>query len=238
MRAIKVILYVVGAVAALFGSVFIVMFVVALVQVVGNRPAATLEAAAAAPAAVAVQAKSDWVPVPTPPPSTCKANWRSCASDEELAKNWGGGWLARFRCQDAANARAKYGEPKWPSHIFGSYRYWADGKTSNLSEGKAILEEPDAQFQNGFGAWEHVDVLCSYDLENDQVNFVTISAREAQQFQPRAGSVGAEAAAEKEREAQSQQPVKRAECHETADIICEHWPSDAAAPKPAGRRGH
>jgi hypothetical protein len=39
-------------------------------------------------------------------------------------------------------------------------------------------------------------------------------------------------------EAQSQQPAKRAECHETADIICEHWPSEAAAPKPAGRRGH
>jgi hypothetical protein len=44
-----------------------------------------------------------------------------------------------------------------------------------MKEGKAVLLESDAQFQNKFGAWAHVRIECSYDLVQERVTDVSIS---------------------------------------------------------------
>jgi hypothetical protein len=37
-----------------------------------------------------------------------------------------------------------------------------------------LIGENNAQFQNAFGAWEHVRVVCEYDLKAEQVISVDI----------------------------------------------------------------
>lgn len=154
---------------------------------------------------------------------TCAANWRSCTSDEEVANNWYGWSGLRHECERAASAQAKYGEPKWPSYAFGHYRHPTDG-TSFVGEGKAILVEPDAQFQNMFGAMVHVRLWCFYDLANGRVSDVSFSDRDIDENI-------AKLQQEQARKDQAR-AAPRAECHPTADIICERWST------PAPKTGH
>lgn len=78
--------------------------------------------------------------------------------------------MVQVRCQRAAEDRAKYGSPKWPWLSFGSFR----GGKDYVETGQVIAIEPDAQFQNGFGAMVHSRVVCRYDLNADKVTDVFI----------------------------------------------------------------
>lgn len=89
---------------------------------------------------------------------------------------WGPSWTpiyrsnmskARYACKIAANKLAKYGDPKWPFYAFGSFY-----PTETFAAGIHTLLEDDAQFQNGFGAWAHVQVTCEYDLRQKKVQTV------------------------------------------------------------------
>jgi len=59
-----------------------------------------------------------------------------------------------------AETLAKFGSPVWPWFAFGSF-YSGD---NYVKTGIAVLVEPDAQFQNGFGAMVHSRVVCTYDM--------------------------------------------------------------------------
>jgi len=196
-------------------------------------------AAATGPHGQEVAPKAEAAASPALTQPICKDDWRSCASDEELANTWGGMTHAQVGCKFAANARAKYGEPKWPSRFdkFGSYMR-AD--KSFVSEGKAILIEKDAQFQNRFGAMVHVRVECSYDLVNNLVSDVSLSESDMLRVTDEDLAKLREQARlleEQGREDQARAASKpRAECHETADIICEHWTTPAAPRKQPGGR--
>jgi hypothetical protein len=113
-----------------------------------NNAASTLSAQSAAPAA-----------------PTCKADWKKCVDNADMANNYRSWYKAQADCKIAAEKLARYGDPKWPWFAFGSFLK-GDGYAKT---GHAVLIEPDAQFQNGFGAMQHVRVNCEYDLTNEKV---------------------------------------------------------------------
>lgn len=102
----------------------------------------------------------------------CRADWHHCGDNAQIANFWSGWSHVKSQCKEAANTAAKYGAPKWPWFAFGSF-YTG---TSYLT-GNATVIEPDAQFQNTFGANEHVHVICSYDLNLDTVTDVSVTPR-------------------------------------------------------------
>jgi hypothetical protein len=78
----------------------------------------------------------------------------------------------QYDCKTEATAKARYGEPEWPSYYFGHFLTGKDFVTS----GVAVVVEPDAKFQNGFGAKVDSRVVCRYDLRDKRVIDVVITA--------------------------------------------------------------
>jgi hypothetical protein len=103
----------------------------------------------------------------------CRSDWAKCADNEQLANSYSQWTKAQVACKFEANAQAKYGTPTWPWLPFGRFYKGKD----YVSSGRAVLIEPDAQFQNGFGAMVHSEVTCAYDLRAQRVIDVSISAR-------------------------------------------------------------
>jgi hypothetical protein len=105
--------------------------------------------------------------------AACHNDWRQCADNEQLVNEWSGWTMVQVRCKSAANDRAKYGDPEWPWLPFGSFFKGKD----YVAKGKAVAVEPDAKFQNGFGAKLRVRVTCFYDLAGEKVENVLITER-------------------------------------------------------------
>jgi hypothetical protein len=108
----------------------------------------------------------------TPVAPTCKSDWTKCADNRDMANNFDGWFHVQYGCKTAATDRAKYGTPEWPSFFFSSFY-----PGTNFSTGIVTLIEPDAKFQNGFGAMVHSRVQCEFDLRADKVINVTIGQR-------------------------------------------------------------
>lgn len=107
------------------------------------------------------------------PVSLCKSDWTKCADNAEIANHYSQWFDAQFACKQAAIKQARYGTPVFPSLYFFSQFYPGTGY---VTTGTATLVEPDAQFQNGFGAMVHSRVTCTYDLRAERVVSVNISA--------------------------------------------------------------
>jgi hypothetical protein len=103
----------------------------------------------------------------------CEVDWTKCTSNAQLANNYGGWIDAKVDCKIAAEKKARYGSPTWPWPAFSSF-YPGNGY---ITTGIAELIEPDAQFQNGFGAMVHSRVDCVYDLRSNRVTNVIIDQR-------------------------------------------------------------
>jgi hypothetical protein len=104
----------------------------------------------------------------------CRSDWTKCADNAQLANNYSRWFDAKAACKTEANERAQYGTPVWPwLSYFGTFRTGKDYVTSGI----AVAIEPDAQFQNGFGAMVHSRVTCTYDLRAQRVVSVDISPR-------------------------------------------------------------
>jgi hypothetical protein len=102
--------------------------------------------------------------------NSCKDDWHKCSDNSDLVNNYGEIARAQIECKYEANDRAKFGTPTWPWLVFGTFH-----KGDNyVKDGKAILVEKDAQFQNGFGAMVHSTVTCTYDLNGQKVMDVFI----------------------------------------------------------------
>jgi hypothetical protein len=97
--------------------------------------------------------------------SDCKADWSKCKNNSEIANDYEGMTTAQVACKFYASKLAKYGEPNWPWLSFSHFTPGDDAPRTGVLH----LREPDAQFQNQFGAMAHVDVDCSYDLKNKKV---------------------------------------------------------------------
>ncbi len=108
---------------------------------------------------------------------SCENDWRACADNSDLANNFTGMTSARVACRETANEQAKFGTPIWPGFWSGgAFGHFEDGN-SYILIGKALLIEPDAQFQNEYGAMAHKYVVCLYDLSTKTVIRVNIMDR-------------------------------------------------------------
>jgi len=108
---------------------------------------------------------------------TCKGDMTKCVDNADFVNNSGHWTDVQHACEEAATSAAKYGDPKWPSWFgggpFGSFRTGND----YVSKGIVVAIEPDAQFSNGFGAMEHMRVVCQYDLNAKKVLAVDANPR-------------------------------------------------------------
>lgn len=106
-------------------------------------------------------------------PAGCDDDWRKCDNLKAFLNSASDGLLdAQADCRFEASRRAQYGEPRWG---YGFARLVPDD--SNLESGRVRLLAKNAEFQNGFGAYRKVDVLCTYDLQDRRVADLRIGAR-------------------------------------------------------------
>lgn len=103
---------------------------------------------------------------------TCKSNWRLCSDNADLINHFTDISRGQVGCEIEAKKLAKYGDPKFPSFYFSTFHRGNE----YIKTGIVTLIEPDAQFQNAFGAMVHSTVTCTYDLNSDRVLNVTINA--------------------------------------------------------------
>ncbi|WP_220792505.1 hypothetical protein [Gluconacetobacter diazotrophicus] len=139
-------------------------------------PDAATEQAAVSPADPGVPT------APAPPPSTppaitssCRDNWKACHDNEDLMNNYHGVAEARAKCQEEGDRRAAFGTPKWPGFWSGGSFGHFDAGSDGPRTGRLTIVEPDAQFQNQFGAMAHSTVLCLYDFDQKTVQSIQIS---------------------------------------------------------------
>jgi hypothetical protein len=103
----------------------------------------------------------------------CASNyddWKTCGDNAGVMKTKAYGEIA-VACRNAADARARFGTPVWPS--WGPFQGGPIFGDSALKTGIITVREDDATFQNQYGAMAHVVVLCSYNF-NNQTAEVTI----------------------------------------------------------------
>jgi hypothetical protein len=106
----------------------------------------------------------------SPAAAACSSDWTKCTDNADLINHYSELYKAKTGCKISAEEKALYGTPKWPWLSFG--RFFAG--VNYVQTGRATLIEPDAQFQNGFGAMVHSRVLCVYDLKTDRVVSIDI----------------------------------------------------------------
>ncbi|QAU44200.1 hypothetical protein [Bradyrhizobium guangzhouense] len=99
------------------------------------------------------------------PSGSCKTDWRRCSSNAELVNSFDDIGYGSVSCLYAAKKLAKYGTPSFPFLSFSDFRSDSDF----VRTGVATLVEPNAEFQNGFGAMAHTIVTCKYDLASHRV---------------------------------------------------------------------
>jgi hypothetical protein len=100
---------------------------------------------------------------------TCRSDWTKCADNSDMVNNYKGMTVAQDDCMFEATKQAMYGTPEWPWGYHFSHFY----RGNDFSTGIVTLIEPDAKFQNGFGAMARTRVVCSYDLRNKKTLWVT-----------------------------------------------------------------
>jgi len=104
---------------------------------------------------------------------TCKTDWKLCKDNFDVLLNYQYGMSSpKAYCYDAAMRSAKFGDPKLPRK-FAAFDKLALEQPEQL--GMVRLLEDDAQFQNGFGAYAHVQVVCDYDFATHGVANIKVN---------------------------------------------------------------
>jgi len=103
--------------------------------------------------------------------SSCQTGWANCKDNRDLVEHYSEMPAAIAACRAMADSRSKYGTPEWPWLKFGQFKAGDDFPKTGL----ITIIEPEAKFQNGFGAMERVTVGCLYDLRSRHVIDVGIS---------------------------------------------------------------
>jgi hypothetical protein len=84
----------------------------------------------------------------------------------------------RAACEIEATGKARYGTPVWPGFWSGGAFQSFHNGTDYVKTGIVLAIEPDAQFQNGYGAMVHSRVFCKYNLTAKNVVGVDILERQ------------------------------------------------------------
>jgi len=111
-----------------------------------------------------------------PPTPTCKTDWHACKSVEDAMNNFDGVITARVKCKTKADDENQIGDIKWPG-LWGldAFTYYSNDSDFPRSP-IIIMITKNAQKQNQFGAYLHVDVACSYDFSANRALGVTFQA--------------------------------------------------------------
>lgn len=104
----------------------------------------------------------------------CESDWHKCTDNTMLVNKWDGLYKVTDACKQYADDQAHYGEPRFSASPFSTYE---TGK-SYVDTGLVLLEDKGAEFQNGFGAMEHMEVQCLYDLNSEKVVDFSATPRE------------------------------------------------------------
>jgi hypothetical protein len=126
------------------------------------------------PPSAATSQKPSTVAVPPAGTGPCKDDWRGCRDNEDLVNKYNGYSDVQYRCKEEANRKARFGTPVWPGFWDGGAFTRFHKGTDYVSTGIVVAVEPDAQFQNGFGAMVHSTALCRYDLNAKAVISVEV----------------------------------------------------------------
>ena len=106
----------------------------------------------------------------------CKDDWKKCKDNSDLVNNFHKYLYVKVACERETESKARYGTPKWPGFWQGgSFGSYIPG-TDYVSTGNVTAIEPDAQFQNEYGAMVHSKVICKYDLAHESVTDIYIIA--------------------------------------------------------------
>jgi hypothetical protein len=106
--------------------------------------------------------------------AACTSDWTKCTDNADLANNWKDYRLTVApACRRQADDVAKYGDPKWSWYSFGSFL----PGDSAATKGVITAVDADVQFQNGFGAYGRMRVVCDYDLRQKKVLTVSVTDR-------------------------------------------------------------
>lgn len=108
--------------------------------------------------------------------AACGADWSKCTDNTDVVENYGKWVDVKVDCKITATNMAKYGKPDWGGWLYPNFGTYLKGN-NYVTTGRAVAIEPDAQFQNGFGAMVHSEVVCTYDLRAGKVIDVAIRPR-------------------------------------------------------------
>jgi hypothetical protein len=95
----------------------------------------------------------------------CRDDWHQCQDNSMLVNDSHIDEKAVVACKLEADQEARYGHPDLPVLAFGNFTQG----DSYLKSGVMVLNEPDATFQNGFGAMARATVTCWYDMNKEAV---------------------------------------------------------------------
>jgi hypothetical protein len=98
----------------------------------------------------------------------CKSEWIACSTTEMLMNNYSGVSQIQEQCEKATGMLAKWDYQFTYSPPYTSFY----DSASDLKDGKLRLVDDDVKFQNGFGAWRRISVVCYYDLKTKNAYLV------------------------------------------------------------------
>jgi len=109
----------------------------------------------------------------TSQPHPCVGDWTRCANNFELTHASDDLVTARGLCAIQAAKLAKFGTPEFSQKPFQNYE---PEDNSFKTSGIATMIEPNARYQNMYGAMVHHIVTCKFDLRTKQlVDIYTMS---------------------------------------------------------------
>lgn len=137
--------HVIGIGGSFFGSCLVLAVISVVVEIAGGK-------AEGDTAATTVE-------------DACVDDWHRCRDNAMLVNKSQVFYEAVAACKEEADSEARFGHPDFPFLSFGHF-HTGD---SYIKTGVLDLTEPDASFQNGFGAMARATVTCSYDMNKKVV---------------------------------------------------------------------
>lgn len=105
-------------------------------------------------------------------PQACRTDYTRCLSVKMLIETYRGMAAARKSCEERTADIAKWSFRFTSTPAYTTY-YNSEYELKQIqTEGTLRLLEPDAEFQNGFGAWRRQRLVCYYDLKKSRAIMV------------------------------------------------------------------
>ena len=104
--------------------------------------------------------------------SLCADNYKACSDNAAVINNYRGIGDAQFACKTAVDDHVKYGSPDW-SWLYQFGKFY--GGDDFVKTGIIRIIDDTVKIQNMYGAMEHSQVECEYDLNSKKVLQISIN---------------------------------------------------------------